>query len=466
MVDPPLAFTTILEGITETGEEANMPRKQQPCSDSECCKNTAKLVNMMAQLQQSVNEIKATSEKQVLTCAGNAGSIRRVEDIARDNAQEIQNLDEEMTDYKFQLKLLTNVVIRQDQQIAMLTSKINEAQQREMYPNLVISGIVERPNENPIKAYNSFVLNQLEIQELIPIHRAYRIGTGRARPMIVELRDPITHKAKIYKNAGKLKDKTNEHGNRFFISDHLPEEYNEQRRRTNDLIAENKKRETTKQFSMNARRGRLIIDEQVYEKAIHPPIPKEIMQPDQKSRELADEIDMVKGEENYTSKSKFLAYAAAVQDHNDIQAAYIKVRMKFADATHVVCAYRLAGDKSYKLQDYVDDGEFGAGRTILNLFKEEKLMNIVIFMVRYHGGQNLGQARFEIFKEVSYSAIRNLHQKIQDSKRQEEKEQQKKEQQHLAQMEQQKNNPAFPTNQEDQWSEIEENWDLASKKSD
>lgn len=85
-----------------------------------------------------------------LASASNAENIRRIEDQAQENTAEIKALDEEMTDYKFQLRLLTNIVIRQDQQIASLTQKINDAQQREMYPNLVISGIVEEPNEKPI----------------------------------------------------------------------------------------------------------------------------------------------------------------------------------------------------------------------------------------------------------------------------------------------------------------------------
>lgn len=96
----------------ETSPEVNMPIcKQQPCSDSKCCKNTAKIVNMIAELQQSVNAIKNTTENQTLVGASNAGNIRRIEDQVQENSTEIKSLDEEMTDYKFQLKLLTNIVI-------------------------------------------------------------------------------------------------------------------------------------------------------------------------------------------------------------------------------------------------------------------------------------------------------------------------------------------------------------------
>lgn len=466
MVEPP-NITTVLDKIPETQEPAdlsNMPlRKQQPCSAGECCKNTAKIVNMIADLQQTVAEIKATSTNQTLTCAGNAGDIRRIEDMVQDNTAEIKALDEEMSDYKFQLRLLTNIVIRQDQQIASLTRKVNEAQQREMYPNLVITGIVEEPNEKPMQVYNQFVHEQLEIQELIPVHRAYRIGTGPNRPLIVELRDPTTYKPKIYKNASKLKGKRNSKGGMYFISDHLPEEYNEFRRRINDLISENKKKPTHEQFKMSAKRGRLLIDEQTYEKAVHAPAPAELMRPDEKLYKLTEEIDMVRGKDDTIKKSKFIAYAAAVHDTNDVQAAYIKVRMKFADATHVVCVYRLQGAHSPTLQDYIDDGEFGAGRVILNVLKEEKLMNIVIFLIRYHGGTNLGSVQFDKFRETAQSAIANLRKRVEELKEKERQETRENDLKHQQYLQQQKENPAFPSNMEE-WNNAEENWDLADKK--
>lgn len=215
--------------------------------------------------------------------------------------------------------------------------------------------------------------------------------------MIAELRDPTTYKPKIYKNAGKLKTKVNALGLRYFISDHLPKEYNETRCRINDLISENKKKPATNQFKMAARQGRLLIDEQVYEKIIHAPSPSELIKPNEELAKIADEIDMVKGKDNTTQSSKFIAYAAAVQDAQDVQAAYIKVRTKFADATHIVCAYRLQGSHTPTLQDYVDDGEFGAGRILLNVLKQEKLMNAVLFLIRHHGGKNIGPTRYDIF---------------------------------------------------------------------
>lgn len=281
--------------------------------------------------------------------------------------------------------------------------------------------------------------------------------------MIAELRDPATFKPRIYKNAGKLKNKFNAKGGRYFISDHLPEEYNEARRRVNDIIADNKKKLTAEQLKMSAKKGRLFIEEKMYEKVIHAPTPSELMKPDEKLYKLAEEIDMVRGKDDTTKNSKFIAYAAAVHDTTDVQAAYIKVRMKFADATHVVCAFRLRGSHTPTLQDYVDDGEFGAGRVMLNVLKEEKLMNIVIFLIRYHGGTNLRVLRFDKFKEVSQSAISNLRKRAEEIQEQERKKAEQREQQHQLYLQQERENPAFPSSTAD-WNNTEESWELVTKK--
>lgn len=171
---------------------------------------------------------------------------------------------------------------------------------------------------------------------------------------------------------------------------------------------------------MAVKRGRLLIDDKPYEKVINPPKPADVFRPDKRLWSLGEEIDMVKGEDEVQAESKFIAYAAAVQDHADIQAAYVRVKTKFASASHIVCAYRLPGKETHTLQDFADDGEIGAGRVILNVLKEELLMNVAVFMIRFHGGRNLGPTRFELIKKVSQSAIQNLRAKSEKMKKEEE----------------------------------------------
>lgn len=418
---------TELEGEAVPYEEKeDSINMSKDCLNGDCCRNTNKIVSMISKLQATVDDIQKTTNRQVRINSNTLADIHKIEDKSKKNSDDIATLKQELNEYKFQLKLVSNVVIRQDQQIATLNKKVAEAQQREMYPNLVISGIDESANENPIQKYNDFVRDQLEIQELIPVHRAYRVGNGASRPLIVELRDPASHKGKIYKHVNKLKGKTNKNGNRFFVADHLPEPMNEGRCRVNDIFAENKKKPKGQKQNMTITKGRLLINEKPYQKAILPPTPSDIFHADDKLMDLADEIDMVKGEEDKKGKCTFVAYAAAVRDHKDISAAYTKVRMKFAYASHIVCAYRLPGAEMHNLEDYADDGKFGAGRTILSVLKERQLKNIVVFMLRFFGGQHLGPVRYDAFRKVTTSALDALHKRIAELNEAEEREKEEK----------------------------------------
>lgn len=283
-----------------------------------------------------------------------------------------------------------------------------------MSANVVVSGIPEQKNEKPIQLFNNFVQKGLELQELIPANKAFRIGKGQNRPLIVELRHPES-KGKLFSNATKLKGKRNENGGSYFLADHLPEEQNEDRRRMNELVAENKKKDTSHQLDMTINRGKLFINQELYKKAITAPRARDLLDPDDDLFDKADELDIIKGKVDTREKSKFISFAVAVQDFMDVQAALVKLRMKYADATHVSCAFRLPGVNTPQNQDFIDDGEFGCGRAILNVLRDEKIYNVATFIVRYYGGKHLGTARFEIFRDLAKSAIHALLQKREET---------------------------------------------------
>lgn len=162
---------------------------------------------------------------------------------------------------------------------------------------------------------------------------------------------------------------------------------------------------------MTFQRGKLIINEEPYQKAVKVPTAKDILRPDDALFDKAKELDIVKGVKETHDASKFASYAVAVQDHADVQAALTKMRLKFADATHVACAFRLPGANTPINQDFIDDGEFGCGRIMLKVLKEQQLLNIAVFIVRYYGGKHLGAQRHNIFHDMAAKAIQELMKK-------------------------------------------------------
>jgi len=101
-------------------------------------------------------------------------------------------------------------------------------------------------------------------------------------------------------------------------------------------------------------------------------------------------IDSI-GEGIYSEKrSKFLAFAhpaASVEQVKDLITDY---RKKYYDARHVCYAYVLGAER----QDFRanDDGEPSstAGKPILGQINSNELTDILVVVVRYYGGVNLG----------------------------------------------------------------------------
>lgn len=97
------------------------------------------------------------------------------------------------------------------------------------------------------------------------------------------------------------------------------------------------------------------------------------------------------GEGYYTEKrSKFLAFAHHVETAEEVKEIVDGYRKKYYDARHCCYAYMLGADRSaYRAND---DGEPSstAGKPILGQINSKELTNILICVIRYYGGVNLG----------------------------------------------------------------------------
>lgn len=97
------------------------------------------------------------------------------------------------------------------------------------------------------------------------------------------------------------------------------------------------------------------------------------------------------GEGYYTEKrSKFLAFSHHVTSVESIKELLAYYRKKYFDARHVCYAYMLgASGETFRAND---DGEPSgtAGKPILGQINSNNLTDILIVVVRYYGGVNLG----------------------------------------------------------------------------
>lgn len=98
-----------------------------------------------------------------------------------------------------------------------------------------------------------------------------------------------------------------------------------------------------------------------------------------------------KSEGFYKEKgSKFFAFAVPCKTEEEVKAFIQAKRKEHHQAVHVCSAFRLGSDK--KLYRSSDDGEpsNSAGPPILGQIQSFDLSNVLIAVVRYYGGTNLG----------------------------------------------------------------------------
>ncbi len=115
------------------------------------------------------------------------------------------------------------------------------------------------------------------------------------------------------------------------------------------------------------------------------------------------------GEGYYTEKrSKFLAFAHHVETVEDVKRIVSAYRKQYYDARHCCYAYMLGPEqKAFRAND---DGEPSstAGKPILGQINSAGLTDILIVVVRYYGGVNLGTGGLIVaYRTAAADAIAN-----------------------------------------------------------
>ena len=111
----------------------------------------------------------------------------------------------------------------------------------------------------------------------------------------------------------------------------------------------------------------------------------------------------------YTEKrSKFYAFAHHVETADEVKDIVAQYRKKYYDARHVCYAYMLGAERTEFRAN--DDGEPSstAGKPILGQINSNELTDILIVVIRYYGGVNLGTSGLIVaYREAASDAIAN-----------------------------------------------------------
>ena len=194
-------INTTLEKETETNNtEESQQAGVKMGERSDQSENSEDLATMIKNLTSAVNNIQKdvtdlkTSKSQIVDVNDHLSSLSQY--------REQQRVD------SVKIKLLSQIVIRQEQKIDYLCNQLDGIRREQKKPNLFLDGILEDSSESEpkgsIKLVQKFLKEQMEMKESVELKQAFRIGTKNPRTMKIVLTDP-EDKVGIFSNTANLK---------------------------------------------------------------------------------------------------------------------------------------------------------------------------------------------------------------------------------------------------------------------
>ena len=236
------------------------------------------------------------------------------------------------------------------------------------------------------------------------IDDVFFLKKGSTNPMVITLQNQ-QDKIAIFNNLGKLKGLVNEDDKPFFFSHYMSANHKEQRIREDEIILANNQLPQKDQIDMERKGGVLYIESEPYRKSVEPPTVNEILALSKQDFQSTMAIDLAQGIKIREKNNSFTGYAVSVNDVQEVKKAFTKVNIEHASAKHTICAFRIPGLRNYNANDYVDDGDSGCGRALLNWMEDSDITCKAIFVVRY--GEKLPNSTkcFECYLAAASSAI-------------------------------------------------------------
>ena len=403
--------------ITQTGRNGKEDQTEKSLGDQIVIPDSMPVENvqMIKLISQLINnhqkEIKAEvakTDKKISDLEVNKNTVsEQLNSISTAQTEQLtvnSNLKTEISDLREQVRVLTNTVVR-NYAIIKEGRDVKEVEDiHKMRNEMVFRGIEEKQKENCITVIKEFMSQKMKIgTEAVKIVKAHRMGSGKDRPMLIELASTMD-KGKIYKHVKNLKGLTNMNDQYYQVSDHLPAKTSEAQLHYKRLKKINSKK-TVDQLEMSLTRGELQIQGQRYNKLVQTPSEKQILLASKEEKARWKKVKVKEGNVVKKEGCEFHGYSLVANKVDTVRDAYCKLKEMHGGARHIVMAMRFPGRNWHILQDYQDDDEHGAGRQLLSMLQKAEIFNRAVFVVRYYGGKHLGPSRFNAFVEAAQSAI-------------------------------------------------------------
>ena len=211
-----------------------------------------------------------------------------------------------------------------------------------------------------------------------------------------------------------LKGKKNIRRKLYYVNENLDPIQAEERKKFRDLKQENQKLNQDQKMVVKFVKNRIMVDNEIINPQVLPPTTADVLRLSDEERLAIKATKVIATDEHSEEMSDYASFVQKVKTTDEVRRGYYKMRIRFGDATHISCAYRLSGSYGPYKQEGINDNKIGAGRTILTSLKKRAVTDVCVFIVRWYGGKHLGNRRFQILEMLTESALGTFQFKMRD----------------------------------------------------
>ena len=255
----------------------------------------------------------------------------------------LNSAEEAINNVTTRVNLAGNLLIHLDEKCEALTDEVKGMKRNKTKPNLIIRGVVETKDESKEQLGQSvkdFFKDQMSIEDEIGIKKMHRLGHpgNQDRPIMIKLKD-ADDKAKIYKSVSNLKGKKNVRRWLFQIDNDLDPEQAEKKNYYCDLAKKNAGKDEQDRLQLKFMRGEIMANNEVIKPQLLDPTAAQLLTMTHDKMQEIKAVKVIKSEEFTKKGSDYIAYIQKTKSISEIQKGLYKMRLKYADATHISCAY-------------------------------------------------------------------------------------------------------------------------------
>ena len=350
-----------------------------------------------------------TELKQEFTKTNIIDGTERIEAI--ENRQELQaqklvQISENLLQSQTKEDLLTGFMANLSSKINELDRRVENLELNYMKRSVVLTGLNMEPSKaNFIKEVKHLFQKEMQVT-ITKLEDVFFLTRRSTSPAVITFQT-LADKIEVMKNSKKLNELENYDGKPIYLNDYLPPALNEKKKREAEIYHDNAKE--VNELDMVKKGGRLWIENQPYKKMIETPRVEDLITLSAQQVEQALCTPIVKGQQIDEMENSFIGFMAKATTYEEIKKLYVKMKLSFADARHIVCAYRIPGSRSFECEDYCDDGEHNMGNSLLKWMKSEDIKSTVLFVTRYTSQNKIGPQGYQLYQEAAKSAWKKIN---------------------------------------------------------